>query len=588
MRDFVTDAGEVVRRSSQPLVVGAAHDPAEHEADAVAAEVVQRLAEQEAGQKAGDAPAHVHPVPAGRVHRSAHGAHEEFETSPDVDQRIRRATGSGGRPLDADVRRRFEGATGRDLGNVRVHHGDEADQLNRAVSAKAFTTGNDIFFSKGSYRPDSRAGQHLLAHELAHTAQQGGAVQRTIRRFALDNADFTKTESVNVFQKGGSGNVALFDDGSGNPLVVKVNQLIGNEVAVAGQLHDATAAENGASGGFRVTTPGTRLARPEERSILKQVTLAKLDPTHSPRNFVKGLDVTDKPVIIMERSGGVDFSEALETTQHTKKGRFGKTVANEDSILFKLTKDPGPLTALAKQLPVDVVMGMFDRLIGYYNADNFMYDEATQSFGYVDNTQNGMPGFLTSVDIGGIFTNKESFDSWAANGFVKNLIGNPAALAKSMFDTTIGEKNGPTGIRNQLPKSQPDVGALFESALKKNGAKMQGWIQAGIVKGRSTLINQLQNPLPLVSGLPDEQKREALQSLLAKNLVLKGAAPDKAWTAAGVHADRLLMKAADTAPSTSSAPQRPDSKAPEKDGGTKKGSSWKPGVRWKSATPAQI
>ena len=67
-----------------------------------------------------------------------------------------------------------------------MHDGSEADQLNRAVSANAFTTGNDIFFSGGSYQPGSRDGQHLLAHELAHTAQQSGSVQRTIRRFALD------------------------------------------------------------------------------------------------------------------------------------------------------------------------------------------------------------------------------------------------------------------------------------------------------------------------------------------------------------------------------------------------------------------
>src|SRR6185436_21192957 len=36
----------------------------------------------------------------------------------------------------------------------------------------AFTAGQDIFFRAGLYAPTSDAGRRLLAHELAHTAQQ--------------------------------------------------------------------------------------------------------------------------------------------------------------------------------------------------------------------------------------------------------------------------------------------------------------------------------------------------------------------------------------------------------------------------------
>jgi hypothetical protein len=529
-----------VRRKAAPLVVGSADDRAELEADRVADEVISRLQGGESGET------HVHDGCHGVARTAApvSGAPEVGyaggEISDDLSSRIESKRGSGS-ALPDDVRRRMESGFGRSLGNVRVHTDGESARLNRSISARAFTTGNDIFFGAGEFNPSSAAGEKVLAHELAHTQQQTGSTRR-LHRFSLAKPDFDQTNSVTVFGAGGSGNVAKFDDGSGAPLVVKVDQLIGNEVSVAGKLHSATAAENGGDGGFTVTTPGVRLATGLEKKQIKKQTLAKIDPTVNPRNFVTGLD-SDKPTIIMEMGAGKDFSKVLSETQHTKKGRFGKTVANEDSILFQVVKQPGPLTTLGQQLPVDVVMGMFDRVIGYYNPDNFMYDAATQSFGYVDNTQNGPWGYITSVDLGDsnrsqIFTHHDGFQNWAASPHVANLIGAPAALAQSMFNTLIGQDEN-LGMRGDA-QSDPTVGKLFEAAVKKNRNKMLGWIQAGIVKGRATVINQLQNPLPLVAGLPFDRRLEALQSLLAKNLVLKGVPPAKAWASAGVHANRLL------------------------------------------------
>jgi hypothetical protein len=82
---------------------------------------------------------------------------------------------SGGTPLDAGVRGAMENAFGADFSQVKVHSGPAAADLNRRVQASAFTIGNDIFFRDGV--PDARTGhgQELLAHELTHTIQQGGA-----------------------------------------------------------------------------------------------------------------------------------------------------------------------------------------------------------------------------------------------------------------------------------------------------------------------------------------------------------------------------------------------------------------------------
>src|SRR6185437_13992808 len=63
----------------------------------------------------------------------------------DLGARIRAAAG-GGAALPSDVQRRLEHGLSADLSGVRLHTDGEADQLSRAVSAVAFTSGPDIFF----------------------------------------------------------------------------------------------------------------------------------------------------------------------------------------------------------------------------------------------------------------------------------------------------------------------------------------------------------------------------------------------------------------------------------------------------------
>jgi uncharacterized protein DUF4157 len=93
---------------------------------------------------------------------------------PDVESAIGAARG-GGRPLDSAIGARMAPALGESFADVRVHTGDSAAALARAVSARAFTVGNEVFFAPGEYRPGTSAGDELIAHELAHVAQQRGA-----------------------------------------------------------------------------------------------------------------------------------------------------------------------------------------------------------------------------------------------------------------------------------------------------------------------------------------------------------------------------------------------------------------------------
>lgn len=93
---------------------------------------------------------------------------------PDVELAIAASHG-GGRPLDRGTSERVGSALGESFEDVRVHTGDHAASLARAVSARAFTVGSDIFFASGEHSPGTASGGELIAHELAHVVQQRGA-----------------------------------------------------------------------------------------------------------------------------------------------------------------------------------------------------------------------------------------------------------------------------------------------------------------------------------------------------------------------------------------------------------------------------
>lgn len=90
-------------------------------------------------------------------------------------------------PLPDEVRSFMEPRFGADFSGVKVHTDAQADQLNRSVQARAFTTGQDVFFRQGEYNPASRGGQELIAHELTHVVQQNGRKNALIQTAKTKN-----------------------------------------------------------------------------------------------------------------------------------------------------------------------------------------------------------------------------------------------------------------------------------------------------------------------------------------------------------------------------------------------------------------
>lgn len=61
---------------------------------------------------------------------------------------------------------------GVDLSSLRVHHDEAAAQSAQEQGAKAYTQGQDVVFGRSQWQPGQPAGRALLAHEVAHAAQQ--------------------------------------------------------------------------------------------------------------------------------------------------------------------------------------------------------------------------------------------------------------------------------------------------------------------------------------------------------------------------------------------------------------------------------
>jgi hypothetical protein len=84
------------------------------------------------------------------------------------------AVAAGGAPLSQELRSYFEPRFGHDFSGVRVHTDAQAAGAANAIGARAYTLGSHLGFASGEFAPSAPVGRRLIAHELAHVAQQTG------------------------------------------------------------------------------------------------------------------------------------------------------------------------------------------------------------------------------------------------------------------------------------------------------------------------------------------------------------------------------------------------------------------------------
>jgi thiol-disulfide isomerase/thioredoxin len=175
---------------------GATTDPEEREADTLAARALER--------------------------RVGSSARTSTSLSP----------GTGGAPIETALRFDMESRFGRDFSQVRLHRGAGGRHVADSMNAYAVTEGADIYFAPDGYAPETPAGRAILAHELAHVAQQDTAAP------SAASASLEGEASRAAAHVTGGGHVSIQqsagDDAPPLPLTRGKKTLLGGAIGVVG------------------------------------------------------------------------------------------------------------------------------------------------------------------------------------------------------------------------------------------------------------------------------------------------------------------------------------------------------------------
>ena len=195
---------------------------------------------------------------------------------------VRDVVASPGQPLVPTMGKFMESRFGHDFSQVRVHTDARSAESARALGARAYTVGSRIVFGAGQHAPATSEGRRLMAHELTHVVQQGGAsrdrsrqtpaptIQRQVANPAPAAPPLTgpltdqEWQRLELWQSQGQvGNDPLTDDAGNNALVVASAIFCSRLLASPG----FTGADP-----LLCVVPEVTRADPRVRQLVKQVT----------------------------------------------------------------------------------------------------------------------------------------------------------------------------------------------------------------------------------------------------------------------------------------------------------------------------
>jgi hypothetical protein len=248
-----------VGRLVGPRAISAPGDPAEREAEQLAAAVMRNDVAAR-----GPPPSEEHAPP-------QMPSESERRAAPPSVQSVVRASG---RPLAAQARATMESRFGRDFSHVHVHDDHEAAASAQDVGAHAYTVGPHIVFDAGRFSPDTQAGQSLLAHELTHVAQQAGDTPAATTGGGLPIVSRAPNPSVG---KGANFTPAQLQvlAAARQRLQPKDNGIVGVLIAEDGRQFEW---ESGGGQGFSSHIEGKATAKMRELGITKATLLVELEP----------------------------------------------------------------------------------------------------------------------------------------------------------------------------------------------------------------------------------------------------------------------------------------------------------------------
>jgi Zn-dependent peptidase ImmA (M78 family) len=268
-RQLATDTGITkinIQTIQAKLTIGSPNDPLEHEADAVADQVMQAgnntFVQRKCAECEKEDMLHKKPMdPFIQTKGDAAGSVAANNISNDIE-----STRGKGSPMDGNTKNFMESRFGTGFSDVRIHANEDSKRLSRSLNAQAFTLGRDIYFNENKYDPASADGKRLLAHELTHCVQQSGKVGTKLIQRAC-NEEGNPSITVASCPEGAT-DVGRQAQGQSNALDTRAEGII------------ATAAGNGANSAKAMQVVNDMLCTymPGQASKVRKITYFSTEP----------------------------------------------------------------------------------------------------------------------------------------------------------------------------------------------------------------------------------------------------------------------------------------------------------------------
>lgn len=509
------------------LTVGHAEDQAERDADRVADAVIARLQPAVHGED-GHPPVRRAAAPGVRPEVGFTGG----DLSPELSAEITSARG-GGEPLATPLRRRMEEAFGGTLSGVRVHTGPAAATLNRKVAARAFTTGQDIFFGEGEYRPDTAEGERVLAHEIAHTRQAGG-VHRVHRLWDFSQTvDYGKLRTVSTISSGQP--VYFLTDSDGDQVAVKAESAGIGISMLSEALHNQAGAAKSVKH-FKVSDKNSLVAALSDQTKWDAVSIAKLGKFKRTATGLEGIAYRDLKMrrgddvvnamsdldvgkAIMEETlgfyGGQSWM-AMTMATGTRAQEASRSADNDQGILGnreatkfrRILQNRKHNVALGHVTAIDLFMGNGDRVVSG-NVGNWFYADMSGVMTLIDhvdrNANDVTEDFLMGKKEKVKGTNQEKD---------LGVHGDLEKLAKSKIPATA--RLVLNGMANGIESDIKGNDAGFGQWLDANGGMQRNVIEEaleeGLRQGRDRLIKIFTATRFTIGGRKDRKIKKDLKA----------------------------------------------------------------------------
>lgn len=446
-RDTSAHADNVVR-----VRVGRTNDPAEAAAD----EMAQRAQSVSADYRSRSGSEHaVSP----RIRRSMAGG-GNGDPAMAVDRSALDHAATGGQPLGGADRDHLESSYGTSLADVKLHTGSEAASLARSMNAAAFTSGNDIYFDKGQYRPETEHGAHVLAHEVAHTVQNaGGGADGAIHRFpnaALTGPVPWRTLTGDVFRPGEgiSGGVYILTSNDPNgeikKIVAKPIYSGKNGIGAMESPEAVVAGDSMMAKLFGMKAPSSRIAK---KGTAEYGDLLAMCLPHAAerdtRTDTELLEAGAQRAPYIEDCDAFVVMGAIEGKSVASMAKGAATDTNSFDMLQRTMFSPAILQQMGRLAIADMMLGNKDRIgAGAMNLGNMMVSATNGQLDlWAIDTLAALPKYdpkqFSDDGIGGGFS----------NNFSKDLAAGPGRTLDGVFETVISLIE--RGIADDVLKNSP-------------------------------------------------------------------------------------------------------------------------------------